>query len=269
MKLTKDLYFFDCFGVLIAKNIFPKDQVELANKIFDDHPKNNKDGKFKYLDIFESHRVFLDFFTNETLQKVASMCLGKNFRLDHGFLVEQDSHTDPSNHLHGKSFGKDAIHFYLTQGTESIQNTCWTRTGQISAGIVLKGQRSQTGGFGYIKGSHKSSYFVKGHDLKLSFLGGNDFEKYVTIPNLDPGDLILFPENLIHGQSKMQNTKNARRMVYGMLFPSYAKFAKWDSSIKKLNKFADTPMHQSLLSDSYIVNLDDNPEDVKLDTDVH
>ena len=83
------------------------------------------------------------------------------------------------------------------------------------------------------------------------------------------GDLILFPENLIHGQSKMQNAKNARRMVYGMLFPSYAKFAKWDSSIKKLNKFADTPMHQSLLSDSYIVNLDDDPEAVKPVTDVH
>jgi hypothetical protein len=271
MQLTKELYFFDTFGVFIQKNVFPKEQIELANKIFDDHPKNNKDGKFKYLDIFESHRVFLDFFTNETLQKVASMCLGQNFRLDHGFLVEQDCTTASTNHLHGKSFGKDAVHFYLTQGTESIKNnTCWTRTGQLSAGIVLKGQRSESGGFGYIKGSHKSSYFVRGQEIKSCLLSTNElYDEYVTIPDLDSGDLIIFPENLVHGQCRMRNAKNARRMVYGMLFPSYAKFAKWDSSIKKLNKFADTPIHQSLLSDSYIVNLDGNPEDVKPDADVH
>ena len=270
MKLTKELYFFDAFGVFIQKSAFPKEQIELANKIFDEHPKDNKDGKFKYLDVFESDRVFLDFFTNETLQKVSSMCLGKNFRLDHGFLVEQDSRTDPSNHLHGKSFGKDAIHFYLTQGTESIQNTCWTRTGQLSAGIVLKGQRSESGGFGYIKGSHKSSYFVRGQEIKSCLLTSNElYDEYVTIPDLEPGDLIIFPENLTHGQSRMRNTKNPRRMVYGMLFPSYAKFAKWDTAIQKLQKFANTPALKSLLSDSYIVNLDDDLKDIKPDTDKH
>ena len=270
MQLTKELYFLDTFGVFIQKNVFPKEQIELANKIFDEHPKNNKDGAIKYFDVFESHRVFLDFFVNETVQSVAKICLGQNFRLDHGFLVEQDCKTAPTNHLHGKSFGKDAVHFYLTQGTESIKNTCWTRTGQLSAGIVLKGQRSESGGFGYIKGSHKSSYFVRGQEVKSCLLTSNElYDEYVTIPDLDSGDLIIFPENLVHGQSRMRNTKNPRRMVYGMLFPSFAKYAKWDKAITKLKTFADTPIHQSLLSDSYISDLDDSFESIKANVDQH
>ena len=269
--ISQDLYFFDCFGMLIKRNAFSKERIDLANSVIDNAKEKRKDGGYKILDVFDSHEVFIDFFVDEKITSIARECLGKNFRLDHGFIVEQEASTDPFNHLHGKSFGKDAIHYYLTQGTEGLDSPCWTRTGQLSVGIILKGQEPSTGGLGYIRGSHKSSYFARGQDVLQSFLkeDSNFFDK-VTIPKLNAGDVIIFPENLCHGQSKMKAGAPMRRIAYGMLFPSYAKFAKWDKSLEKLRKFSKSETHKQLLTDAYLVgDLDSQNNSIKSGADEH
>jgi ectoine hydroxylase-related dioxygenase (phytanoyl-CoA dioxygenase family) len=269
--VSRDLYFFDCFGIIVKRNVFSKERIDLANSIVDNAKEKRRDGGYKILDIFESHEVFIDFFVSKEITDIAAKCLGGNFRLDHGFIVEQTAKTDPHNHLHGKSFGKDAIHYYLTQGVEGISSPCWTRTGQLSVGVILKGQQPSTGGLGYIKGSHKSSYFVRGQEILESYLkDDSEFFDKVTIPKLNAGDVIIFPENLCHGQSRMKDQAPLRRTAYGMLFPSYAKFAKWDESIERLKIFSKSPMHEQLLSDAYIVeNLNSQNVSIKPKTDEH
>ena len=68
--ISQDLYFFDCFGMLIKRNAFSKERIDLANSVIDNAKEKRKDGGYKILDVFESHEVFIDFFVDEKITSI-------------------------------------------------------------------------------------------------------------------------------------------------------------------------------------------------------
>ena len=249
------------------KHVFPPEQIGLANKVFESCEESRQtDGVYKRLGVFESHEIFIDMMVNPLVVEMCRFCLGENYRFDHANTVEQNASTGKGNHLHGKNFGKEGAHFYLSQGKESVDDgTCWTRTGQLTVGICLKSQEPETGGLCYIKGSHKSSYYETGQNIRSKLLSDEKtFKEHVTIPKLDEGDVIFFPENLIHGQSIM-STNSPRRMVYAMFFPAHSTFEQSNKQVNLLKRFAKTKAHKNILRDAYIIgDLDNRNETTKV-----
>lgn len=245
--ISSELYFFDCYGLYHKKNVFSKTQIKEANDFFDNSTiKTQK--SVKYFNVFEHNLVYLDMITHEEIFNLCNMCFGEDYRLDHAFLLQQDNSSDIShdNFLHGKNFGKNMSHYYLSSGQEHIESACWTRVGQLSVGVVLKGQSESTGGFCYIPGSHKSSYHISGQNVKELFLHNDGLFKQIIIPRLSPGDLVIFPECLVHGQSKMPTT-HVRRMVYGMYFQIGIKFQDFSKEYETLRNITSKPEHLKVL----------------------
>jgi hypothetical protein len=244
--IDKEIYFFDCFGLYHKKNVFNLDDIETCNLAFDQSLEKYNKG-IKYYNVFDKHKIFIQLANHAEVKKICKICFGEEYRLDHAFLINQDFNDNIPNDLHGKSFGKNMSHYYLFNAQDHIDKPCFTRTGQLSIGIVLKGQNSNTGGFCYIPGSHKTAYQVSGQNVLEKILENKNFDDYLNVPNLNPGDLIAMPESLIHGQTKMK--MGNRRIVYCMFFPLGNKFKNFSSEYKNIQSITDNPEYLKILTE--------------------
>jgi hypothetical protein len=243
--ISKELYFFDCWGLYHARNVFNSRAITHLNQLFDkamgDPPKTG----IKVHNVFASDPAFLYMLFTPTIMQICRLCFGSEYRLDHAFGIHQTAQSNVGTSLHGKPFGKNMAHYYLTQGCERLDTPCWTRTGQLSVGIVLHGQTKETGGFCYIPGSHKSSYFASGQHVHEKLLDEKTFAEHVVVPDLNPGDVIAMPECLIHGQTVMRS--GMRRIMYNMMFPLSIKFMDFSAEQAKLKAAGALPEYLSLL----------------------
>jgi hypothetical protein len=251
--IEKEMYFFDCWGLYLKRKAFDPKLIEDANYAFENQEKTQKG--IKFYGVWEKNKTFIEFLANKYVKKICQICFGAEYRLDHAFIVQQNPTYNMSSGLHGKCFGKNMTHYYISQGQDHVESPCWTRTGQLSVGVVLKGQDKTTGGFCYLKGSHKSSYFLSGQQIKGLFMQ-EEIPEEVEIPTLEPGDLVAMPENLIHGQTKMNSGE--RRMVYNMFFPVGIKFMNFSEEYKSA---------RSLTNDPHLLNILSEPKDILATTD--
>lgn len=245
--IPEEYYWFDCLGVFHKKNVFPIDKINEAYRVFEEHKRTGnysagqKGNEFiKHSGIWEAHPIFLELATHPEVLKFCSYVFGGrgSFRLDHAFIVQGNQSVITKGKLHGQSYGKQMAHYYLSQGQEHAEWPCWVKVGQLTVGVVLKGQDPDDGGFCYIPGSHKTSYFISGHALQRGLLKLDDIgldHPYIIVPKLDPGDLIAFPESLTHGQTHT-DFKPQRCVSYNMFFPMSTRFLDWSKQYAQIRK---------------------------------
>jgi hypothetical protein len=243
--ISQELYFFDCWGLYHKRNVFDEAIIAKANWLFDKAAHGQPVRGIKLDGIFESNPFFLDLLFHPEIRKICELCFSDEYRLDHAFAVHQNQRSAVGTGLHGKPFGKNMAHYYLTQGCERLDSPCWTRTGQLSVGIVLQGQTKETGGFCFIPGSHKSSYFASGQHVQEKLLDHDSFDRYVVVPELRPGDVVAMPECLLHGQTVMRT--GVRRLMYHMFFPLSIKFMDFSAQRDKLKAAGAAPDRLRLL----------------------
>lgn len=246
--VSPELYFFDCFGLYHKRGVFSKDQIDAANEAFESSSHKTNQG-MKYYNVFDRNKIFIDMVNNPEIKQICNVCFDKEYRLDHAFIVQQKGFDQVGNGLHGKCFGKNMSHYYISSPQTHLETTCFTKTGQLSVGIVLKGQNYQTGGFCYIPGSHKTSYCVSGQNIHQVYLADNKlFRQRVTVPELEPGDLIAMPECLVHGQTFMGS--GLRRIVYCMFFPLGNKFMDFSNEYRNIRSLESNPENLTIFRDT-------------------
>lgn len=202
-----DVYLFDCVGVSILRNVIPQEQIKLAKDAIEKTFPGTKPWKFAVLGLGE---VFWDMMTNIKMLGMVEQLCGDQFRMDHAFSVTSDGGIV---NLHG--------------GPASSFGSCFTQidrqlmTGQLSCGISLTAQSPTTGGMCFIPGSHRSLDVRTGGEIKKQLLNGKMDHEAIVIPTLNPGDLILFSESLIHGDTGWKNPSCSRIVVYYKFCPGF------------------------------------------------
>lgn len=202
-----DIYLFDCMGLVVIHNVFPKEQIEKAKQAISKVYPDNKPWKFSVLNMGE---IFWDLLTNKIMLEVAEKLCGEQFRLDHAFSVTSDEriinlHGGPSS-SYGSCFSK-------------IDNSLYV--GQLSCGIPLNNQSEQTGGMCYIPGSHRSLDCRNGREIKKELMNGNMENKGLVVPTLVPGDLVVFSESTVHGDIGWKPINYNRMITYYKFAPGF------------------------------------------------
>lgn len=252
-------YLYDSRGVFHRPNTFDINTIKLALETF----KTNKEKAqyhdfgsiFKYTGI-ENHKVFVDLATSDAVKEVCDKSLGVNgYRLEHIYFVVQPTDRNYVNSVHGGQHNDFNMMFYHSYPQPGLDKVCYTRTGQLTVGIPLTGQLTGTGGFAYIPGSHKSSYHITGDSLTHNFLKHTPdiFDESLIVPELSPGDLICFPESLIHGQarSRVTLTGEDRVTLYCNYFPISIVFNRDESQRQRLASVA-TPQQKLMIYPSVL-----------------
>lgn len=202
-----EVYLFDCVGLTIIRNVIPSTQIEFAKQAIQKIYPGKKPWKFAVLSMGE---IFWDIMNNKRLLSTVEQLCGDQFRLDHAFAVTSD---EKIVNLHG--------------GPASSFGSCFTRidnslyVGQLSCGIPLTSQNLSTGGMCYIPGSHRSLDARTGSKIKQELFKGNMDHESIIVPTLNPGDLILFSESLIHGDTGWKPQNYSRMIVYYKFCPGF------------------------------------------------
>ncbi len=202
-----DLYLFDCMGLTVIRGVVPLDQIEAAKSAIAAHYPQQKPWKFAVLNMGE---IFWDLMTNRKLLATVEQLCGDQFRLDHAFCVTGDEQII---NLHG--------------GPASSFGSCFTKidnslyVGQLSCGIPLTKQSPATGGMCFIPGSHRSLDCRTGAEIKRELLEHNMAHEALTVPTLNPGDLVLFSESIVHGDVGWKNAEYSRMIVYYKFCPGF------------------------------------------------
>jgi len=202
-----EIYLFDCMGLTVVRNVIPQNQIEIARSAISTVYPQKKPWKFSVLKMGE---IFWDLMTNKRMLDIVDKLCGDQFRLDHAFAVSGDEQII---NLHG--------------GPSSSFGSCFSRldnslyVGQLSCGIPLYPQSPSTGGMCYIPGSHKSLDVRTGREIRKELFNGNVNHESIVVPVLNPGDLVLFSESLIHGDVGWKPTDYGRLVVYYKFSPGF------------------------------------------------
>ena len=123
--------------------------------------------------------------------------------------------------------------------------------GVITVGVVIDGvNRRESGGFVFLPGSHKLSTIRTGSGI-FNLLNGNLYDEMLVHPELNPGDMVIFPECLVHGTSAMKHGQ--RTVLYYSFVPGYMRI-KNDFPIEELRElYGDTPYKKMILGDAYAI----------------
>jgi hypothetical protein len=232
--LSKTLYAFDCQGFAIIRGLIPDPLVHRAVSIIDTNFPGKKTWKFPVLHL---DRVFWQFMTTPLILRCAERLCGNEFRLDHAFAVTSD---DGVPNLHGGANCSQRSCFAQWVGNSDIF------VGQLSVGIVLTPQSSKTGGVSYIPGSHKAFDQRDGRAIKEQIMDGNFDHEFLVTPELNPGDVIVFTESLIHGDTGWVPTNYPRITVYYKFCPGFMSWRDPEQQ-EKYKQYAQTPQELRLL----------------------
>lgn len=201
-------YLMDTVGLVVIRNAIPestvRDAISALNLVYHN---GNKPWKFPILD---AGRVFWEILVNKTMLSIAKKMCGEYFRLDHAFGVCSDELVV---NLHGGpncSFGSC---FFKADNQPLVS--------QLSCGIALAPQSPETKGMCYIPGSHKSTDQRDGRDIKKELLNDNLEDDCLVVPQINPGDLVVFSESLVHGDNGWIPKNYSRLMLYYKFCPGF------------------------------------------------
>lgn len=202
-----DIYLFDCVGLAVIRNVIPLEQIDSARKAISSFYPNKMPWKFSTLGMGE---VFWDIMTNRRILSTVEHLCGDQFRMDHAFAVSSDERII---NLHG--------------GPASSYGSCFTKldneiyVGQLSVGVPLTAQSPATGGMCYIPGSHRSLDVRNGREIKKELFEGKQDHEAIVVPTINPGDLVLFSESLVHGDLGWKPTDRSRLILYYKFSPGF------------------------------------------------
>jgi hypothetical protein len=233
-------YVLDSMGLVVVRNGLAPDVVECLNRKIDESLTGRTVTKFSVIELDD---MFMELMVQPWVLLACSRLIGDGFRFDHAFGVQQPN--APPN-LHG--------------GPQACQSSCfysgWSTgtafAGRLSVGFVLTRQSPETGGFAYIPGSHKSSYVLHGGVVLNKLLNGNIHHECIFVPTLDPGDIVLFPDCLVHGAAPWR-ASYTRRAVYYMYSPGYMAWRPYDE-ISRYLPLAKTDLQRQLLRPPFVAS---------------
>lgn len=194
-------YLLDSTGFVHLRQIIHVDQIAMAyNEAMAIQQRmfgNTKVRKFGVLDESEQPQIFLKLLMSPLLRKLLAYALGPFYRLDSAFGLNQPYDGGTGENLHGGPGSGHGMHNYARQAGKTV-------CGQISVGITL--QQPGEGGFTFLPGSHKSDYPIEGGAV-LYQLKQHQMTNRLERPHLNTGDIILFPETLVHGASMVNSPR--------------------------------------------------------------
>ena len=204
-------YSFETTGVSVVKNAITPEQVEQAKKAIQDNWPKGPTWKFPVLHL---DRVFWQMMTHPKLVKLSRLFAGDHFRMDHAFGV---AGKGTIKQLHGGPQSSQHSCFYMPISQGKRTGIC----GQLNFGFTLHGQSPKTGGFCYIPGSHKSVEPRAGAEILKEVYKGNMHHHSIVVPTLEPGDLLLFTEGLVHGDTIWEGKGEPRMQIYYKITPGW------------------------------------------------
>lgn len=203
-------YSFETTGCVILENFLTKEEIKRASDAI--HSNWEKiPWKFPVLHL---DRIFWEMLTKDFVLEFCEHFCGEHFRLDHAFGL---SSNDAITQLHGGPQSSQYSCFYLP-----LSGPRKAIAGQLNFGFCLQEQNTNTGGFVYVPGSHKTNDHRAGKEI-LQEVYENDFTHHsLVIPNLKPGDLMVFTEALIHGDTGWRGSpQDCRMQVYYKMTPGF------------------------------------------------
>jgi len=253
-------YTMDAVGLYKFNSFLSKDEVAHANDVITAHLKGVDPSPYKF-PFFELDYFFVELMTHSWLMQAAKRTVGDHFRLDHCVGIQQPgmiksakngNWVDQGYHLgniHGGRHQSQGSVFFYNFGEK-----VWS--GHITVGIFLTEQKSEQGGFCYIPGSHKQGNNGNGSDIFRNVLGGNYNAQCMACPDIAAGDLVIFPENLMHGCKPMKQGSPLRRVLYYKFVPGFLAWRLYDE-IKHYSNYAKTDLQKALLRPPYVASFMD------------
>ncbi len=249
--MTNEQWFvLDSIGIVVAKRALLPETVFALNQSIDRELAGREVGKFSLAEAIGDQ--FFELMTHAWVMSVCSKTLGPWFRFDHAFGLQQ---PNAETNLHGGPHACQGSCFYQNGADGRI----WS--GRLSVGFALTQQGPETGGFAYIPGSHKTSFPLQGRDVFQEVLGSNYDHECIHVPSLSPGDICIFPDNLIHGTVPWKG-RSRRRALYFMYSPGYMAWRPYDE-ISRYLTHAKTDLQRSLLRPPYVAKFEEEDGHVR------
>lgn len=206
-------YSFDCTGVTVIPNALSIEQVNTAKNLIQANWPQGVPWKFPVLHL---GRIFWEMMTHPHLLSLCDQFAGEHFRMDHTFGLTSNGAIPQ---LHGGPQSSQYSCFYLPLNGGPRKGIA----GQLNFGFCLEGQNPSTGGFCYVPGSHKANDPRAGLEVFSEVYGKRFDHPSIVVPTLVPGDMILFTEALIHGDTGWRNRTpgSCRMQIYYKMTPGF------------------------------------------------
>ncbi len=238
--LKQHAYVFDTTGVTIVRGqISPEKVNEARNALYKIHGSVAAlPWKFPVL---RAGRVFWEFMTHPMVMEMSREFCGPHFRMDHAFGVA--GNTSPAQ-LHGGPQSSQYSCFYNVLPQRNKRAIC----GQLNFGICLQEQTRSTGGFCYVPGSHKQSDPRAGAEILQEVYSGHFDHASIVVPDLRPGDILVFTEALIHGDTGWKYPHVTPRVqIYYKMTPGWMCWR--DPAENKIyDELIQTPLERQLMA---------------------
>lgn len=256
----EQFYVLDARGLCINRGFLSQSEVGKVNDIISSYLKdaNPSPSKFPF---FELDYVFMDIATRKWIVEACKKTVGNFYRLDHCVGIQQPGMIKSSKtgnwveqgythgNIHGGIHSSQGSVFFNSFGTH-----VWS--GHMTVGIFLTDQVASNGGFCYIPGSHKQANLTNGADIFNKVMNGNFNSEAIETPNLKAGDLVFFPENLMHGAKPMRSGSN-RRVIYFKFVPGFLAWRPYEE-IKHYVNMAKTELQRQILRPPYVASFKDD-----------
>lgn len=247
--------FLDTQGVFHKKQILPIEDIDKSLQYFQDNKQKMPHTMYncikKYTG-YETYKPILNLLTHPCVLELCKMVFGLDqFKLEHSFIVETINNTQTNIYnfdLHGGTHREWNIHYYHSYPIRDIKDTPYIRSGQLTVGIPLTNQNIDIGGMIYMPGSHKTSYHMSGNVFERIIKENNsNIFDILTVPDVKKGDLLAFPESLIHGSYSSGKADASRVTLYGAYYPIGFNFNFDDTQRKRFFSVADEPYQRNMI----------------------
>jgi hypothetical protein len=244
----RETFAFDLRGYIIFKRFIAPDLVKKINTIIDNSEAATQSPKFGFVGL---DPVFKDIITDPRILETCHKWIDPHFRFDHAWGVQQFAGATPTvNNLHAGPYANQGYFQYNWYGGKP-------RSSCLIFSVVTEAQAAEQGGLVVIPGSHKSylgmtAPDVYSHVLHLSF-DSTDFSDIAVIPSLEPGDLLVFTEALMHGSAHWQAiTRRRRNLYFKYCLGSMGWLPQDNPDIVKLRESARNPLEERLFAPSCV-----------------
>lgn len=204
---TAQRYLLDTTGFVHFKGLHPRDTIgDAASQIvtlLDREHRGVPPRKFSFVE--DNPELFLSLIAVPQLLTLLAEVLGPYFRLDHAFCLQQPWAGGDGVNLHGGPGSGLGLHMFVNQAGAIY-------CGQISVGIPLQDSGGFRGGLTYLPGSHRGEFPLQGGEV-LPLLKQAGLTERLLTPELNMGDVAVFPETLVHGATAVSGP---RRSLYFM-----------------------------------------------------
>lgn len=210
MLTPAERYGFDCTGFFRRPNaVSPELLQRVLAAVESRHGTDGWASKFPVMPALGP--VIYELLQHPLIAALGEFCCGEQFRIDH-------------------VFGVGGGHPNLHGGPDCSQRSCfWERVGdrdvlagQVSIGVVLRPQQASGGGVCYIPGSHKAYDRRRaGQQVLMDIYGGDFNHPDIVCPTLAAGDIVAFPESLIHGDTGWRADGRCRGTIYFKAVPGW------------------------------------------------